>query len=49
MADYALMNQLLFEGNKDEVPRLTEEALADGLPALEVLEEGLIAGMRLVV
>jgi len=48
MPDYALMNQLLFEGNREEVPRLTEEALAAGRPALEVLEEGLIAGMRVV-
>ena len=48
MTDYALMNQLLFEGDKEAVPRLTEEALAAGRPALEVLEEGLIAGMRVV-
>jgi 5-methyltetrahydrofolate--homocysteine methyltransferase len=48
MADYALMNQLLFEGDKESVPRLTEEALAEGRPVLEVLEEGLIAGMRVV-
>ena len=48
MVDYARMNQLLFEGDKDAVPRLTEEALAAGRPALEVLEEGLIAGMRVV-
>ena len=48
MTDYALMNQLVFEGNKEEVPRLTETALAAGRPAHEVLEEGLIAGMRVV-
>ena len=48
MADYTWMNQKLFEGDKESVPRLTEEALAEGLPALEILEEGLIAGMRVV-
>lgn len=48
MPDYALMNQVLFEGNQDELPRLTEEALAEGVPPLELLEEGLIAGMRVV-
>ena len=48
MADYALMNQTLFEGDNDLLPRLTEEALSEGRPALEVLEQGLIAGMRVV-
>jgi 5-methyltetrahydrofolate--homocysteine methyltransferase len=46
--DYALMNQRLFEGDRESVPRLTEEALAAGRPVLEVLEEGLIAAMRVV-
>ena len=48
MADYAQMNQLLFEGNKERVPELVEAALAEGMPVLEVLEDGLIAGMRVV-
>jgi 5-methyltetrahydrofolate--homocysteine methyltransferase len=48
MADYALMNQLLFEGDKVRVPELTQAALDEGHPVLEVLEEGLIAGMRVV-
>jgi 5-methyltetrahydrofolate--homocysteine methyltransferase len=48
MADYALMNQLLFEGNKERVPELTQAALDEGQPVLEVLEDGLIAGMRVV-
>ena len=46
--DYAAMNQLLFEGKHEEVKRLTEQSLADGRPATEVLEDGLIAGMRVV-
>jgi len=48
MPDYALMNQLLFEGKHEAVKQMTEAALASGRPALEVLEEGLIAGMRVV-
>jgi 5-methyltetrahydrofolate--homocysteine methyltransferase len=48
MADYALLNQQLFEGKHDDVRRGVEEALAEGRPPMEVLEEGLIAGMRVV-
>jgi 5-methyltetrahydrofolate--homocysteine methyltransferase len=46
--DFAVMNQLLFEGKHQDVKRMTEEALALGIPAMEVLEDGLIAGMRVV-
>jgi 5-methyltetrahydrofolate--homocysteine methyltransferase len=48
MPDYAEMNQLLFEGKHKEVKALTEEAIANGEPVEEVLEDGLIAGMRVV-
>ncbi|MCI0412106.1 cobalamin-dependent protein [bacterium] len=48
MIDYALMNQLLFEGKHEPVKKMTEDALAAGRPVLEVLEDGLIAGMRVV-
>ena len=48
MIDYAVMNQLLFEGKHKEVRALTEQALAEGRPVDEVLEDGLIAGMRVV-
>jgi methanogenic corrinoid protein MtbC1 len=48
MIDYALMNQLLFEGKHEPVKKMTEDALAEGRPAMEVLDEGLIAGMRVV-
>jgi len=48
MPDYALMNQSLFEGHHEAVRRMTEEALAAGRPPMEVLEDGLIAGMRVV-
>ena len=42
------MNQLLYEGKHKEVKAMTEEALAAGLNVDEVLEDGLIAGMRVV-
>ena len=48
MTDWALMNQLLFEGKHEPVKKMTEEALALGVPAMTVLEDGLIAGMRVV-
>jgi len=48
MPDYALVNQLLYEGNAGEVERLTKEALAEGRTAQEILNEGLIAGMSVV-
>jgi 5-methyltetrahydrofolate--homocysteine methyltransferase len=48
MPDYALINQYLYEGNAREVERLTKEAIADGRPADEVLNDGLIAGMSVV-
>ena len=46
--DYAVMNQLLFEGKHHEVKAMTEAAIASGLPVDEVLDDGLIAGMRVV-
>lgn len=48
MPDYALMNQLLYEGKAPEVEKMTREALAEGRPCEEVLEDGLIAGMSVV-
>ena len=48
MPDYALMNQHLYEGNANEVERLTKEALAEGRTAQEILTDGLIAGMSVV-
>lgn len=48
MTDYAALNQLLFEGRQEAVQRICEDALAEGCSAAEVLEHGLIAGMRVV-
>jgi 5-methyltetrahydrofolate--homocysteine methyltransferase len=48
MPDYAQMNQYLYEGNADQVERMTKEALAEGRTVQEVLNDGLIAGMSVV-
>lgn len=36
----------VLQGEDDAVPRLAEQALAEGLPAERVLKEGLLAGME---
>ena len=38
----------IIDGQHDETDRMTEEALDDGVEALEVMDDGLIAGMALV-
>ena len=38
----------LIEGDNITVDRLTTEALEDGVPALEIMDDGLIAGMGIV-
>ena len=48
MVDYALMNQCLFEGRHEQVKQMTEQALAEGLAPMDILEDGLIRGMRVV-
>ena len=48
MADYALMNQCLYEGKAAEVEQMTKDALAEGRPVQEILNDGLIAGMSVV-
>ena len=48
MPDYALMNQLLYEGKAKEVKEITDQAIADGVAVEELLMEGLIAGMKVV-
>ncbi|HWC97790.1 MAG TPA: corrinoid protein [Candidatus Sulfopaludibacter sp.] len=42
------MNQFLYEGNAKEVEQRTKDALAEGRPVQEILNEGLIAGMSVV-
>jgi 5-methyltetrahydrofolate--homocysteine methyltransferase len=48
MPDYALMNQCLYEGKAQNVEQMTKDALAQGRPVQEVLNDGLIAGMSVV-
>ena len=48
MPDYALMNQLLYEGKDKDVEAMTEQAIAEGNDVAEVLNDGLIAGMSVV-
>ena len=48
MIDYALMNQYLYEGKAKEVEQMTKDALAEGRPVQEILNDGLIAGMSVV-
>jgi 5-methyltetrahydrofolate--homocysteine methyltransferase len=42
------MNQFLYEGNAKQVEQMTRDALAEGRPVQEILNEGLIAGMSVV-
>src|SRR5271157_3229990 len=48
MVDYAFMNQCLYEGRAKEVEQMTIDALAEGRPVQEILNDGLIAGMSVV-
>ena len=48
MVDYPRLNRSLYKGQASDVELLVREALADGRPAHEVLEEGLLAGMSVV-
>jgi 5-methyltetrahydrofolate--homocysteine methyltransferase len=42
---FETMQRSLYEGKADEVKAGVQKALADGLPAQEILDNGLIAGM----
>lgn len=48
MPDYAKINQLLYEGNAEEVFTEIRDAIDAGQAVEEVLEQGLIAGMSVV-
>src|SRR5271157_5550255 len=48
MVDYAQMNQCLYEGKAKEVEQMTRDALAEGRPVQQILNEGLISGMSVV-
>jgi 5-methyltetrahydrofolate--homocysteine methyltransferase len=42
------MSEAIIEGNVDDMVGLTEEALDDGIPAQDILDKGLMAGMDYV-
>ena len=48
MADLNEMSLMVQKGNFKEVERLTQQALDEGLPAQDILQGGLIAGMSVV-
>jgi 5-methyltetrahydrofolate--homocysteine methyltransferase len=48
MADLEAISKNLIEGNEEEVRRLTQEALDEGIEPKKILEEGLIKGMDIV-
>ena len=48
MVDYARLNQCVYDGKAKDVEQMVRDALAEGRPAQEVLNEGLIAGMTVV-
>jgi len=48
MADLKALAENLISGKKDEVERLVKEALDEGVPPAQILNEGLIAGMSVV-
>ena len=48
MADLAKLEENLISGNAPEVQRLTQEAIDENVPPVDILENGLIAGMNIV-
>jgi 5-methyltetrahydrofolate--homocysteine methyltransferase len=48
MANYDQISEMLQKGKAKDVERLVGEALAEGAPAKEILEKGLIAGMAVI-
>ncbi len=48
MADLQALGQAVINGDREEVKRLTQEALDDGTGPEEIVNEGLIGGMNVV-
>ncbi len=48
MADLQAIADALIKGDRDTVAELTKQAVDEGLPAKEILENGLIAGMNFI-
>ena len=43
---YAQMKTAVLDGDEDEAARLAQQALDDGLPPLEAIDQGFVAGIR---
>ncbi len=43
---YPAMRQAVLDGDEDAAGKLAEQALAEGLPVLEVIEKGFVKGIR---
>lgn len=48
MADLQALAQAIISGKKDQAEALAKEALAQGTPPTEILNDGLVAGMNVV-
>ena len=48
MADLQALADALIKGDRNKVAELTKNAIADGTPPKQILEQGLIAGMSVV-
>jgi 5-methyltetrahydrofolate--homocysteine methyltransferase len=48
LVDLGALAQHVIDGREGDVSRLTKQAIDDGVPAQDVLEKGLIAGMQVV-
>ena len=50
MTDYsalfARMKQVVLDGNEDEAAQLAQQALDDGVPPIEAIDQGYVAGIR---
>ena len=48
MADFNAMQEALVNCDRDKVEGLVNAAVAEGTPAIDILNQGLIAGMDIV-
>ncbi|HUS47717.1 MAG TPA: corrinoid protein [Phycisphaerae bacterium] len=48
MADLQGMADALIKGDRNKVVEITKQAVAEGVPAKQILDEGLVAGMDIV-
>jgi 5-methyltetrahydrofolate--homocysteine methyltransferase len=48
VADFTVISEALIRGDAEQVSLLTRAALDEGIPAEQILEEGLIAGMKVI-